>query len=83
MAAQTPSLTVRLPGDLHRAVSAAAARSHCSLNALVRQALEAYLQQEADERLRDSFSRLGDALEEGEVEFAWDAQREAIERVSG
>jgi hypothetical protein len=84
MAARTgsKSFTVRFPDDLHHAASDAAARREKSLNALLQEITEAYLRQEEERELFDSFTRLGEDLEECDVEFAWDAQREAIDRVS-
>jgi HicB family len=77
---QTTSLTVRFPSDLHRAASQAAARAHVSLNAWLRDAAEQRVKEEEERELFDSFSRLADEPSECDVEFAWQAQREAIER---
>jgi hypothetical protein len=74
------SFTVRLPGELHNAASEAAARNGSSLNKLLQRLVEEYLRKEAEQQLFDSFTRLGEDLAECDVEYAWEAQREAIER---
>ena len=76
----TKTLTIRFPEALHQAAREAAERSQISLNTLVQTATETYLRQRDDEALFDSFSRLGEDLAECDVEFAREAQREAVER---
>ena len=76
---QTRTFTVRFPDNLHQAVSASAAQQRKSLNALLQDLAETYLRQEEERRLFDSFTRLGERLEECNVEAAWEMQREAIE----
>jgi hypothetical protein len=75
----TKNLTLRLPEELHRAAVDAAARSHVSLNELIREATETYLRQKEDQELFDSYTRLGQDLAECDVEYAWDVQREAVD----
>ena len=74
------SFTVRLPADLHRAATDAAARRKLSLNFLLQELVEAYVRQEEVRLLYDSFTKLGEDLEECSVDYAWDVQREAIDR---
>lgn len=76
------TLTLRFPAGLHHAVAEAANRNHVSLNQWIQQAIEQFLECQAEEELFDSFTRLGEDLNECSVDFAWDAQREAIDRVS-
>ena len=76
------TLTVRFPLTLHEAAAVAAGRSQKSLNAWIQEVIERHLRDEQERRLFDSFSRLGENAEECDVEFAWEAQREAIELVS-
>ena len=73
------SFTVRFPDELHRAASEAAARNRISLNALLLEITEEYLLREEERQLFDSFTRLGEDLAECDVEYAWEAQREAID----
>jgi len=79
---RTRSFTVRFPAELHHAATDAAARRKQSLNALLQEITEHYLQKEAERELYDSFTRLGEDLSECDIEYAWDAQREAIDRVT-
>jgi len=67
--AQKPTFTVRFPETLYQAVSASAARQHKSLDALLQDIAEIHLRQEEERRLFDSFTRLGESLEESETAF--------------
>ena len=67
--AQTPTFTVRFPDNLHKAISASAARQGESLNALLQDLAETYLRQEDERRLFDSFTRPGESFEECEIAF--------------
>jgi hypothetical protein len=82
MQTTTKSLTLRLPEHLHKAAVEAAARSRVSLNEFVREAMERYLRQQEEQELFDSYTRLGEDPAECDVEYAWHAQREAIDSVS-
>jgi hypothetical protein len=62
------SFTVRFPEALHQAASDAAARSRMSLELLVLEATEAYLRQQEEQRLFDSYTRLGEDLARYEAE---------------
>jgi hypothetical protein len=79
---ETKTFTLRFPVKLHQAAADAALREQMSLNQLVQQAIEEYIDRRAEEELFDSFTRLGEDLQECNVDFAWDAQREAIDRAS-
>lgn len=44
--------------------------------------MEAYLRSQEEQRLFDSYTLLGEDLTGCDVEYAWDAQREAVDRAS-
>ena len=78
-AAATRTFTVRFPEQLHRLAAETAAASGVSLNQLLQRAIEAYLRDEEARQLFDSYSRLGEDPSECDVEYAWAAQREAVD----
>jgi hypothetical protein len=75
------TFTVRFPQELHESARLAAERSGTSLNALLQAATEAYLRAREEQELFDSFTLLGSDPEACDVEFAWEAQREAVTSV--
>ena len=72
MNAPLKTFTIRFPEGLHQAASDAAARSRVSLEALIQEATESFLRQQEEQRLFDSYTRLGEEL----------AQREESDRAS-
>jgi len=73
------TFTVRFPAKLHESLSKVAGKRRKSLNILMQEITEEYLKQEEDKELFDSFTRLGEDMDSESVEFAWEAQKEAIE----
>ena len=73
------TFTVRFPDKLHASLTTAASRRQKSLNNLMQEITEAYLRQEEEKALFDSYTRLGEDMQECSVAYAWDAQREAVE----
>ena len=74
------TFTVRLDDDLYQQVLAVARRRQLSLNALVRQGLEAIAKEEEEAKLYEAFGLLGSDVAESDVEFALDSQREVVAR---
>jgi hypothetical protein len=74
------SLTIRLPDPLHRAAREAAARKHVSLSAWMQDLVEANLREQDEQRLFDSYTRLGEDADG--AEYAWEAQREAVDHAA-
>ena len=74
------TFTVRLPSGLYETARAMARRRELSLNALVRQGLEAIARAEKEAKLYEAFGLLGEDGMEADVEFALDAQREVVAR---
>lgn len=74
------SLTVRLPAELHRAAKAVAARRRQSMNVLVQEALQMSVEQEEQRELETAFALLARSPDECDVEYAFEAQSEAIFR---
>lgn len=73
------TFTVRFPAKLHESISKVADKRRKSLNILIQEITEEYVTREEEKELFDSFTRLGEDMDTNSVEFAWEAQREAIE----
>ena len=80
MQSELRSLSVRLPSALHEASKELAEREGVSLNALIQDCLAARLRAEEERRFFDSFTELGQDLEECDVEHALAAQQEVVLR---
>ena len=78
MATATRALTVRVPIALYQQGTALAKRRHLSMNALIQQALGALIKEEESRKLYEAFGRLGDDVDETDVEFAAQAQWEMV-----
>jgi len=74
------TLTVRLPLELHQAISEIANRRQISLNALVQESLSTQIQAGDYACLYEAFGQLGEDEEESDVEFAAHAQWEVVSR---
>lgn len=72
------ALTVRLPVDLYEAATCVAQKREMSLNALVREGLEAIVRDEEEQALYDAYTLLGQDPEECDVEYAIYAQAEVM-----
>ena len=70
------TFTVRFPEELHQEISSVAAQRQQSLNALLQGIAEAFLREQEEKALFESFTRLGENLEECDIENAWEVQRE-------
>jgi plasmid stability protein len=81
MAASTGSrtFTVRFPDNLHQSLSSVAATRGMSMNTLMQEITNQYLAQEEEKALFDSYTQLGEDIDECSIEYAWEAQKEAIE----
>ncbi len=73
-------LTVRLSEDRHAALRAQAIQNHVSMNDLFNQWVDAYLRSEEDRELYEGFERLGNDPEDSDVEYAFAAQAEVVQR---
>jgi len=80
---KTKALTVRLPMDMYEASSEIARRRQVSMNELVQESLRAALKAEERRMLYDAFTELGQHPEECDVEWAFEAFREVVERDEG
>ena len=74
------TMTVRLPQALYETARSVARRREMSLNALVREGLEAISKKDNEARLYESFGLLGEDARMCDVEFAFNAQREVVAR---
>jgi len=79
-AGDATTISIRLPEAMYRASRQLAKRRGISLNALVRDGLAALLKAEEEKRFFDSFSLLGQDVDECDVEYAATAQGEVMLR---
>ena len=75
--------TVRFPARLYQAGREIARRRQVSLNQLLQESLEATVKADETRRLFEAFGRVGREAEVADVEFALDAQAEAVEHDAG
>lgn len=73
------NLTVRLTDEEYVQAKLLAEQQELSLNQLVKEGLKLLEAQARRQKLYDDFSSLGEDHEEADVEFAVDAQNEAVE----
>jgi predicted DNA-binding protein len=72
------TVTLRLPEDLYHAGNLVAQKRHMSMNALLKESLEARLKEIEDEEMYEAFTLVGQDKEESDVEFAFFAQAEVV-----
>lgn len=72
------ALTVRLPPELYTASRKVAESRHISINALVQESLTAAVKVAEELRLYEAFTEIGQDMTDNDVEFAREAQWEAI-----
>ena len=78
MKTEKKAMTVRLPLDLYRASAQMASRRQVSLSGLVQESLRATLERERRRQLYQAFSRVGEDMDETDVQFAFDAQAQVV-----
>ena len=83
MKARKKATTVRLPAGLYQAGSEIARRRQMSLNRLMQESLEATVKADERRQLYEAFGRVRRDAEAADVEFAVDAQVEALEHDAG
>jgi len=81
--ARKKATTVRLPAGLYQAGSEIARRRQVSLNQLLEESLEATVKADERRRLYEAFGRVGREAAAADVEFALEAQVEALEDDAG
>ncbi|HEY3416086.1 MAG TPA: hypothetical protein VGM23_04290 [Armatimonadota bacterium] len=72
------ALTVRLPAELYRESRKVAESRHISMNTLVQESLSSAVKVAEEERLYAAFTQVGQDMTENDVEFAHEAQWEAV-----
>jgi predicted DNA-binding protein len=72
------TVTLRLPENLYHAGNLAAQKRQISMNALLKESLEARLKELEDEEMFEAFTLVGQDKEEADVEFAIHAQSEVM-----
>ena len=80
MTTATKSLTVRVSGELHQETVRIATSRGESLNSFVEHAIARAVREQADQEFYDAFTLLAEDAAESDVEFAIDAQTEAMNR---